>query len=54
MYYGKVPVGPVAAGGVGAAVAGGIGGITWMIVAGATLIVAGLAVASLLPKLRGR
>jgi len=53
MYYGKVPVGPVAAGGA-AAVAGGITGIVWMIVAGATLIVAGLAVASLLPKLRGR
>jgi hypothetical protein len=48
--YHKVamPVGAVAAGG------GIIGGSLWMVVAGATLLVAGLAVMSLLPKLRSR
>ena len=41
---------------VGAAAAGGgiAGGSLWMIVAASTLVVAGLAVVSLLPKLRTR
>lgn len=43
-----VPVGAAAAGG------GVIGGSLWMIIAGSTLLVAGLAVVSLLPKLRFR
>ena len=43
-----VPVGAAAAGG------GIIGGSLWMIIAGSTLIVAGLAVISLLPKFRFR
>lgn len=43
-----MPVGAVAAGG------GIIGGSLWAAVAGATLIVAGLAVMSLMPKLRRR
>lgn len=48
--YHKVamPVGAVAAGG------GIAGGSLWMIVAGSTLVVAGLAVVSLLPKFRRR
>jgi len=48
--YHKVamPVGAVAAGG------GVIGGSLWMIIAGSTLIVAALAVTSLLPKFRFR
>lgn len=43
-----LPTGAVAAGG------GIVAGSLWMVVAGATLIVAGLAVASLLPKLHYR
>jgi hypothetical protein len=43
-----VPVGAAAAGG------GVIGGSLWMIIAGSTLLVAGLAVISLLPKFRFR
>jgi hypothetical protein len=43
-----VPTGAVAAGG------GIAGGSLWMIVAGSTLIVAALAVVSLLPKFRNR
>jgi hypothetical protein len=43
-----MPVGAVAAGG------GVMGGSLWMIVAGSTLLVAGLAVMSLMPKLRKR
>jgi len=50
MYY-KWPVGGVAAGGVIAA-SSGIFGMVGLIIAGATLVVAGLAVFSLLPKLR--
>ena len=48
--YHKVatPVGAVAAGG------GILGGSLWMVVAGSTLLVAGLAVMSLLPKFRFR
>ena len=43
-----MPVGAVAAGG------GIVGGSLWAVVAGATLLVAGLAVMSLMPKLRRR
>jgi hypothetical protein len=43
-----MPVGAVAAGG------GMIGGSLWMIVAGSTLLVGGLAIMSLMPKLRRR
>ena len=43
-----VPVGAVAAGG------GVLAGPLWMVVAGATLLVSGLAVMSLMPKLRRR
>jgi hypothetical protein len=43
-----MPVGAVAAGG------GLVGGSLWMIVAGSTLLIAGLAVMSLMPKLRRR
>lgn len=48
--YHKVamPVGAVAAGG------GIVGHSVWLVVAGATLAVAGLAVMSLLPKFRSR
>jgi uncharacterized membrane protein YccF (DUF307 family) len=43
-----VPVGAVAAGG------GLIGNSVWMIVAGSTLAIAGLAIFSLMPKLRSK
>jgi hypothetical protein len=51
--YHKWPIGGVAAGGVIAA-GGGIFGTVGLIVAGATLVVAGLAVFSLMPRLRSR